>query len=697
MTFQRLGATAILALGLVPCASFAALAADSPDRIRIAQAETVDVDAAVAAYLQAQADIEAAKNAGGDTTEAQNALESAAAELGQVCELLGMNDIDACIATVLNGQTDQDAVAPPPEPAAEPEPVAQPDPVAEEIPEAEQPAMEPETKAGSLPLVEEPATAVEEPAPAEVPAPAPTAAEDQPVEAISDDESATPAPASVDEPVESEPVVDEPVVDEPTADEPAAEEPTAEEPETVAPGTSEQPMATETGEVNPAGTPIPRDLSLALASYEDANRQLARSVAGTSESEAAQQSVEESLVGIDTICKQNEMPDRDTCLATFGVALSSMATPLTEAPEPEAGQEMEAGQDAPVLDSAKDAEAAGETLAAEPTGAEQAPPPESDADAQAGITSAEVPSIGSDAGMAISEAPARETPAEAIVVEQSGSRIVFQFNNQLFLSNPAESETRLSYGAVDRYVEELPRGRTRETIFRQDGTVLVTVYNRYGDILRRSHIDENGNEIVLAYMPEDYDPAQFEWQDPGQNLPPLRLNIAPEDYVLDADTSSFDELTDFLDSPPVESVQRLYSIDEVKRSARIRDMVRRLEIGNLTFAFGSASIPPDQVGALSIVANAMLELIDENPAETFLIEGHTDAVGTDYANLVLSDERAYTVAITLTEVYGVPPENIATQGYGERYLKVRTEAPERANRRVTIRRITPLVTPVFAG
>ncbi len=48
----------------------------------------------------------------------------------------------------------------------------------------------------------------------------------------------------------------------------------------------------------------------------------------------------------------------------------------------------------------------------------------------------------------------------------------------------------------------------------------------------------------------------------------------------------------------------------------------------------------------------------------------------------------------LTEVYGIPPENLVTQGYGERFLKVRTSEAEQQNRRVTIRRVTPLVRPV---
>ena len=76
----------------------------------------------------------------------------------------------------------------------------------------------------------------------------------------------------------------------------------------------------------------------------------------------------------------------------------------------------------------------------------------------------------------------------------------------------------------------------------------------------------------------------------------------------------------------------------------------------------------------------------------FLIEGHTDAVGSDVDNLSLSDRRAESVAIALTQQFGVPAENLATQGYGKQYLKIPTEGPERVNRRVTVRRITPLLT-----
>ena len=90
-------------------------------------------------------------------------------------------------------------------------------------------------------------------------------------------------------------------------------------------------------------------------------------------------------------------------------------------------------------------------------------------------------------------------------------------------------------------------------------------------------------------------------------------------------------------------------------------------------------------------AQAVQRILKRNPDEVFLIEGHTDAVGSDIDNLSLSDRRAESVAIILSDTFRVPPENLTTQGYGEQYLKVPTEGPSRENRRVAVRRITPLL------
>ena len=84
------------------------------------------------------------------------------------------------------------------------------------------------------------------------------------------------------------------------------------------------------------------------------------------------------------------------------------------------------------------------------------------------------------------------------------------------------------------------------------------------------------------------------------------------------------------------------------------------------------------------------------PKATITIDTDASNVNTN-ANLALSDRRAEAVAEALTNAFGIPPENLSTQGYGEQYLKVNTSAPERQNRRVAIRRITPLVAPVASA
>jgi outer membrane protein OmpA-like peptidoglycan-associated protein len=230
---------------------------------------------------------------------------------------------------------------------------------------------------------------------------------------------------------------------------------------------------------------------------------------------------------------------------------------------------------------------------------------------------------------------------------------------------------------------------------RPEGYRIVTIRNRYGDIIQRSRVDARGRETVLYYAPELYeDPDRDYFEDPGADLPPMRLRVPLNDYIIDTSTDPDRDYYEFLSEPPVEPVERVYSLNEVKYSARIRDKVRRIDLDTVTFATGSAEIPMSQARTLRKVADAINEVLDKDASETFLIEGHTDAVGSDQSNLILSDQRAESVANVLTDVYGIPPENLATQGYGERYLKVNTDGPNQENRRVTIRRVTPLVRPV---
>ena len=330
------------------------------------------------------------------------------------------------------------------------------------------------------------------------------------------------------------------------------------------------------------------------------------------------------------------------------------------------------------------------------------PPPTSDAEAQA-LAPGERPrppikmeAATAERGERLDGRPRFERPEgfRERGGDRDGGRIILQFDNRTIVRHD-DSRRFYDEGYEPEY-ERLRGGRTREIIDRDGGVQIVTIRNRYGDVVQRSRIDRDGREYVLYYAPELMDDRDQprRWRDPGLDLPPMRLTVPLDDYIIDTSTEPDRNYYEFLEQPPVERVERVYSLDEVRYSARIRDKVRRIDLDTITFATGSADIPMNQASSLRKVADAIKEVLDRDPAETFLIEGHTDAVGSDDSNLVLSDERAESVARVLTDAFGIPPENLATQGYGERYLKVRTDGPSQENRRVTIRRITPLVKPV---
>lgn len=278
------------------------------------------------------------------------------------------------------------------------------------------------------------------------------------------------------------------------------------------------------------------------------------------------------------------------------------------------------------------------------------------------------------------------------VIEQIDNRVILETGDRIFVRG--DDRPRLRRDAERSYYDELPRGRLRETIVRPGGYEIVTIYDRYGDILQRSRIDRNGNEYLMIYAPEYDDNPRAAIFDVGYDLPPMRLTIPVRDYIVDVATDPERDFYNFLSLPPVERVERVYTIDEVRHSARLRDKVRRIDLDTIHFATGSAEVSLSQAKTLRKVATAMQKVLAKDPGETFFIEGHTDAIGSDRSNLVLSDQRAESVANLLTEVYDIPAENLVTQGYGERFLKIRTQAAEQQNRRVTIRRVTPLVRPV---
>ena len=131
---------------------------------------------------------------------------------------------------------------------------------------------------------------------------------------------------------------------------------------------------------------------------------------------------------------------------------------------------------------------------------------------------------------------------------------------------------------------------------------------------------------------------------PG-DLPPLYVQIPEDQYIVDLGGASPQQIHDVLLAPPVEAVQRPYTVAEVTQNERLRDIVPRIDLDTITFDFGSSTITSSQMDELVALGQALEQVIAENPNEVYLIEGHTDAVGSQSDNLILSDQRAEAVAV----------------------------------------------------
>jgi len=134
-----------------------------------------------------------------------------------------------------------------------------------------------------------------------------------------------------------------------------------------------------------------------------------------------------------------------------------------------------------------------------------------------------------------------------------------------------------------------------------------------------------------------------------------------------------------------------FSLRTIKRRHDLRRHLRSVDIDSINFRFNSTIIDPSQAWKLADIAEAIHILLRRNPYEVFLIEGHTDAVGSYSYNQRLSERRARSVLSVLSREYDVPYRAMTSAGYGESYLKINVPYEERRNRRVTARRVTDIL------
>jgi outer membrane protein OmpA-like peptidoglycan-associated protein len=214
---------------------------------------------------------------------------------------------------------------------------------------------------------------------------------------------------------------------------------------------------------------------------------------------------------------------------------------------------------------------------------------------------------------------------------------------------------------------------------------------------------ENDRRYLRDRMVRERRDRERYWHDRrDRNELNININIAldqdrepPESVFMDEIDD--DELETYLVAAPRRKINRRYTVEEIEEEPEVRTAMPAVEIDNIHFGFNQAFVREEEVDKLDRIGEVIEKILAAHPREVFLIEGHTDAVGGDAYNLKLSRARAEAVKKALSTYYVIPPRNLKAVGYGERYLKIPTSDAEEENRRVGVRRVTPLVGEAEAG
>ena len=107
----------------------------------------------------------------------------------------------------------------------------------------------------------------------------------------------------------------------------------------------------------------------------------------------------------------------------------------------------------------------------------------------------------------------------------------------------------------------------------------------------------------------------------------------------------------------------------------------------VTFEYASAKLTPDARIVLDNLGQALSDAALRDGR--FRISGHTDARGSDAYNLVLSRQRARSVADYLVREHRIDARRLSVEGYGRSQLLEPDNPTSAVNRRVQITNLGP--------
>jgi len=180
------------------------------------------------------------------------------------------------------------------------------------------------------------------------------------------------------------------------------------------------------------------------------------------------------------------------------------------------------------------------------------------------------------------------------IIEEPDKRIIVKDQGRTIIRH--DETERLRYVARDLRTERRSDGTIVSFFARPDGTEIVSEVDDKGRLVRRYRRNRDGREFVLIDNRRWFRPdGPMSFVDAPVRLAPLTLHIPRERYIVEYSRASDGDLYDTLVAPPVEQLARGYSLEEIRFSQPLRERMRRVDLDDINFAFGSWEVTPDHV------------------------------------------------------------------------------------------------------
>ena len=145
-------------------------------------------------------------------------------------------------------------------------------------------------------------------------------------------------------------------------------------------------------------------------------------------------------------------------------------------------------------------------------------------------------------------------------------------------------------------------GEIRTVVIRPDGSEVITVVGRDGQLMRRIRRDPAAARSSSSTTPIA-DPRAVGGFCVA--LPPPVVRIPYDRYIVDAEVAPPELIYETMMAPPVDRIERRYTLDEIRFSPTVRQRMPSIDVNTITFETGSWEIPPDQAVRLQVIADGL--------------------------------------------------------------------------------------------